>query len=110
MIEILLQVVGWVFVLSGSFFVIGGSIGLVRLPDVYTRIHGVGVVDSLGAMLFLIGLGFFAGASLVTVKLLFIAVFIFFSAPTAINALANAAFSSGLKPLRTDGEDESSKR
>lgn len=108
MIDILLQIVGWVFVLAGSFFVISGSIGLVRLPDIYTRIHGAGVVDSLGAMLFLIGLCFFAGATLVTVKLLFIAVFIFFTAPTAINALANAAYSSGLEPLRTE-EDKSSK-
>ena len=53
MIDVVLDIVSWILILSGAFFVVTGAIGLVRLPDVYTRMHGAGVVDTLGAGLFL---------------------------------------------------------
>ena len=66
----------WALLAGGSFFCVTGAIGLLRLPDFYTRLHGAGIIDTLGAGLILIGLMTQAGFSLVTVKLLFILFFV----------------------------------
>lgn len=87
-----------VFLLSGSFFVIVGAIGIFRLPDFYTRLHGAGVTDTLGAALILLGLTFQSGLSLDTVKLLMILLFLLVTGPTSCHALAQAARVNGLEP------------
>jgi multicomponent Na+:H+ antiporter subunit G len=92
----------------GSIFAVIGGIGMVRLPDFYTRMHGAGITDTMGAGLILTGLMLQAGFSLVTVKLVLILAFLFFTTPTSTHALAKAAFGSGLKP-RLHEEDASSK-
>lgn len=84
---------------AGAFFCVVGCIGLVRLPDFYTRMHGASVTDTLGAGLILLGLMLKAGLTLVMVKLVFIGLLIFFTSPTATHALAKAAMTRGLKPL-----------
>ncbi len=89
----------WALLLVGSAFAVTGGIGVMRLPDFYTRLHGAGVTDTLGAGLILAGLMLQAGFTLVTVKLILILVFVFFTSPTATHALAKAALGSGLKPL-----------
>lgn len=84
--------------LSGAFFVVVGGIGVFRLPDFYTRLHGGGVTDTLGAGLILIGLTFQAGLSLDSAKLIMIAIFLFVTGPTSCHALAQAARANGLEP------------
>lgn len=103
MMELAFDAVSWVLLLAGSFFIVSGSLGLLRLPDVYSRMHAAGVTDTLGTGLFLGGLMVQGGLTLVTVKLLMILGFILFTSPTSTHALANAAFSSGAKPIRKDG-------
>ena len=83
----------------GLFFVMAGTIGVLRLPDFYTRMHAAGVTDTLGAELVLIGLMFQTGWSLDTLKLALLGIFIFLTGPTATHALANAAYTSKLDPL-----------
>lgn len=107
--ELVIDIFGWLFILTGCFFAIVGALGLLRLPDVYTRIHSAGVVDTVAAFFMLVGFSFYAGFSLVTVKLLLILVFIFFTSPTATNALANAMHSQGIRPAAVDEEDAPSK-
>ncbi len=107
--ELAIDIFGWLFILTGCFFAIVGALGLLRLPDVYTRIHSAGVVDTVASFFLLVGFSFYAGFSLVTVKLLLILVFIFFTSPTATNALANAMYSQGIKPALVDEEDSPSK-
>jgi len=85
------------FAVGGAFLIIG-AIGMVRLPDFWSRLHGAGIIDTLGAELIVIGLMFQAGFTLVTVKLILIAVFVFFTSPTSTHAVANAAFVAGLRP------------
>ncbi len=97
-----LQLAGWLFVALGAVFCVIGAAGMIRLPDVFTRMHAVGIVDTGGAGFILAGLAFQAGLTLVTVKLLLILVFIFFTAPTATHALARAALDGGQKPLLGD--------
>ena len=97
--ETMITVLSWVFLASGAFFSLLGGIGLIRMPDFYTRMHAASVTETLGAGLVLLGLMLHAGLTLVTVKLAFIGLFIFLASPTASHALAKAALMSGLKPL-----------
>jgi len=87
--------------IAGALFVLAGAVGVLRLPDFYTRLHAAGVTDTLGAGLIVIGLMFQAGFTLVTAKLALLALLLFLTSPTATHAVANAAYKSGLKPLLT---------
>mgnify|MGYP001361403196 FL=1 len=76
--------------------------GLLRLPDFYSRIHGGGVTDTLGAGLVISGLMLQGGLSLTTAKLAMILLFLLLTSPVATHAIARAAQHSGLKPQVTD--------
>ncbi len=82
----------------GCFFIIVASIGIIRFPDFFSRIHPVGKSDTLGQLLILSGLAVYEGFTLVSIKLLIIFTFILIANPTATQALAKAAFVAGLKP------------
>ena len=96
--QLVIDILSWALLMGGCILVIIGALGLVRLPDFYTRMHGAGITDTLGAGLILIGLMVQAGFTLVTVKLFLIGAFLFFTSPTSTHAIANAAFTAGLKP------------
>lgn len=93
----------WVMLLGGSFFVLTGSVGMIRMPDVYTRMHAAGLTDTLGVAMILIGLMVHVGIGLVAIKLVLIGIFLFFTVPTSLYALANACLSGDIKPLAVDG-------
>lgn len=93
-----------IFLTLGAFFSVVGGIGIIRMPDFYTRVHAASIIETLGAGFLLLGLMLHAGFSLVTVKLLMIGLLIFFASPTASHALARAARARGIKPLLADGE------
>ena len=101
-----IDAVSWPLLVGGSFFCVTGALGLIRLPDFYSRLHGAGIIDTLGAGLILIGLMLQAGLSLITVKLLFVLFFILVTSPTATHAIAHAAHDRGLEPLTTDEESD----
>ena len=106
----ILELIGGVFVGAGAFFILSGAVGLVRMPDFYTRLHPAGVKDSFGAPLVFIGLMFYTGWSLATLKIGLLMVFFLLTSPTACHALAKAAIASELKPLggvdEGDGDEE----
>ncbi len=89
-------------VLIGSLFMIIGAVGLIRLPDVFTRMHGSSVSDTLGAGLILIGLMVLGGLSLVTVKLAFLILFFGLMSSVSTHAIARAALHAGVKPVLDD--------
>jgi len=93
-----LDVLSWITISAGAFFILAGGIGLIRLPDVFCRVHAAGLTDTVGAGLMLTGLMLQAGASLITVKLVLIMAFLVFTSPTASYALAHAALLDGIKP------------
>ena len=99
MIELVLDVFSWVFLLGGSFFAITGGIGVLRLPDLFTRLHAAGVTDTMGAGMILVGLMFQGGLTLVTAKLVIILAFVWLSSPVSSYALARAALASGQEPF-----------
>ncbi len=74
-------VLGWLFLGAGSAFVLAGGIGILRLPDFYTRIHAAGITDTMGAWLIVVGLMFSAGWTLITAKLLMLLVFLVITSP-----------------------------
>ncbi|MEG3618003.1 monovalent cation/H(+) antiporter subunit G [Magnetovibrio sp. PR-2] len=90
--------ISWFFILGGAFFSIVGALGIVRLPDVFSRMHGAGMVDTAGIDMILIGLMFQATEWIVVVKLGLILLFLFFTSPTTTFALARAAISGGVNP------------
>ena len=106
-----MSIVASFFILTGTFFFATGVIGILRLPDFFSRMHATGKGDTLGIVLILSGLalynlqgGLTFGNILVSVKLMFISVFWFLANPTATHALLRAAFDSGLLPWTKDGK------
>lgn len=91
MLDQALNLLSWALLLSGSFFVIVGGIGSLRMPDLYTRMHAASVTDSMAPILILSGLMLQAGLSIYSVKLAAILVFLLLTGPTASNALASTA-------------------
>ena len=90
--------------LAGGIFVLIGAIGLLRLPDFYTRLHAAGVVDTLGMALVLIGLSGHVQSWLGLLKLGIIGLFILFTSPVSTHALARAALHGGLRPQAADAD------
>jgi len=95
---ILADLMSWALVLGGCFFILVGALGLIRMPDIFTRLHAGGVMDTMGAGMLLAGLMFQTGLSLVTVKLALVLAFVWFSSPISTYALARAALKSGEEP------------
>lgn len=96
----MIDILSWVCVIVGGGLGVIGGVGLLRFPDIYSRLHAVGVTDTGCALLILLGLGLQSGWSFDSVKLLLIYAFLFFTGPTAAFALGNGAWQSGLKPWR----------
>ena len=87
-----------VLILSGAFFLIVSSIGLIRLPDFYSRTHAVGKSEALGAILVLTGLTIHNGLEISSLKVLLILMFVVLASPSATHAILRAALRSGLEP------------
>lgn len=100
--EVIADAVSWVFIVLGSFFVLAGSIGMIRMPDVYTRMHAASVIDTLGATLLIIGFVIQAGFTLISLKLWFVLALFFFFGPVASHALAQAALYAGIEPILSE--------
>lgn len=83
---------------AGTFFFAVGTIGILRLPDFYTRMHAVGKCETLGVVLIIAGLIIYEGLTLLSLKLALIACFIFIANPTATHAVVRAALNSNVLP------------
>lgn len=90
--------------LFGLLFFTGGGIGLLRMPDFYTRLHPAGKLDTLGSLLMILALSLFVtkaltwGSLLISLKMILIVVFVFLSSPTATHAIVDAGVRAGLEP------------
>ena len=108
--NVALDILSWVCLVAGGVFCIIGGIGLMRMPDFYTRVHAASVTETLGAGFTLLGLMVQAGLTLACAKLVMIGVLILFMSPTATHALTRAALVRGLDPVLADEGGGSSKR
>ena len=107
---VLIDAIVILFLAAGIIFMFTGVVGLLRLPDFYTRLHATGKCDTLGEVLIIAGLllyhlfvyspGAELSVKLVPVKLLFLIIFIFLANPTATHAIMKAAYKTGVKPWK----------
>ena len=94
----ILDILSWISIAIGAFFVLVSGVGVWRMPDLFTRMHPAGITDSTGAGFLLLGLLLQSGDWLVSVKLVLIFLFLLFTSPVATHALAHATLLDGLKP------------
>lgn len=99
--------------IAALFFMFSAAVGLIRLPDFYSRLHASGMLDTTGLLLFISAAGlyilwhdFSLASILLTIKLVLIAVFIFITSPTATHAIINAGIRAGLKPWTKKKDDK----
>ena len=97
--QLLVTMFSGFFIACGVVALLIGSLGLLRLPDVYCRIHAVGMIDTAGASFIILGMIIHEGFTLVSVKLVLIGVFLFFTSPIATHAVAQVAYKSGVVPV-----------
>jgi multicomponent Na+:H+ antiporter subunit G len=75
----------------GTFFFLTGTLGILRMPDVFTRMHAAAKADSFGAGLWLLGAALICGSNAIAVKLVILTLFIWITGPTAAHIMARAA-------------------
>lgn len=92
LVKITLEIFAILFLLGGAFFFFVGTTGLIRMPDVFCRMHATTKCDTLGAGLILVGLMIFNGLSMISLKLLLILIFIWITNPTAAHIIAKAEY------------------
>lgn len=97
--DLILLIVRDIFLVTGSMAVLIGAFGVLRLPELFCRIHAAGITDTAGAGLIITGLMIESGFTLVSLKLLVIFVLLFFTGPTSSHALAKTAISSNVLPV-----------
>ena len=98
LMEMVVNVLSWICLGAGSIAVLTTGIGLLRLPTLFTRIHGASVGETAGAGLVLLGLMLQAGFSLAAVKLLLVLVFLVITSPVTSHALAKVAQMHDVQP------------
>ena len=102
---LLVDGLSWIAIAGGLFFMIVGTVGILRMPDIYTRLHAAGMTDTMGAGLLLLGMGLQAGFGLVLVRLALVYAFLLFTSPISTHALARAALTGGVEPYRAAVEE-----
>ncbi len=100
------EVASWILIVPGALFCVIGGIGMVRMPEFYTRMHASGIIDTLGAAFLLVGLMLQPADWNATLKLAVILFFLTITVPTAAHAVIHAAHASGYEPKLAEGADE----
>jgi multicomponent Na+:H+ antiporter subunit G len=91
-------------VLAGLFFTLVSTVGVLRLPDVYSRAHTASQADTLGAGFGLAAVALSLGWETTTIKTVLLLFFIFVTNPTAAHAISRAADEQGIEPWRADDD------
>ena len=105
-LEFALDILSWIMLVSGALLCVIGGIGMLRLPEFYTRIHAASVTETGGAILILGGLLLQAPDFPVAVRLVLVLIFLLYTSPTATHALAKAAREAGMEPLAALDEQD----
>lgn len=104
------EIISAVFLIAGTFFAVTGAVGMLRMPDFFSRVHPAGKTDTLAQTLFMVGLLLQASGSVTgveAIKLVMITALLFLTTPTATHAITQAAYQDGLRPLEQSGESPS---
>ena len=93
-----------ILLVTGLIFFAGGSIGIIRFPDFYSRLHPAGKLDTAGLVITMSALALYTiqplslSAVFTSAKIILIVVFVFITSPTAIHSIVDAGVRAGLKP------------
>lgn len=98
LLQTLTSLLAYTCIAIGSVFIVIGGIGVLRMPEIYTRMHASSVTETAGSLFVLIGLMILSGPNLATVKLFTITLFLLFTSPVSTYALVNTALVAGPKP------------
>ncbi len=101
-VYIVMDILSIVFIVAGLFFLIVAAIGVIRLPDVFSRAHAVSLTDSLGAFLMLVGIALHEGLGKNSLKILVVLTLLYMLNPVITHATIRAALRSGLKPWKKE--------
>jgi multicomponent Na+:H+ antiporter subunit G len=91
-----IDIISTLFMAAGALVMILGTLGLLKFPDFYTRLHATGKCDTLGQILIIFGCMIYEGFSFITIKLLFVTLFYLFAGPCSTHALMKAAYVTGV--------------
>lgn len=94
-----------VFLLAGAGFFLAGTVGLLRFPDVYTRLHALAKVDNLGLGCTVLGLLFQSDSVAAAVKLVLVWLLALAASATVSYLVARRAWQRGIAPWQSDGDD-----
>ena len=97
-----MDILAVLFIVAGLFFLIVAAIGVIRLPDVFSRSHAISLTDSLGAFLMLIGIAFHEGLEKNVLKILVVLALLYIQNPVISHATIRAALRTGLKPWKKE--------
>lgn len=97
-----MEILSIIFIAAGLFFLIVAAIGVIRLPDVFSRSHAVSLTDSLGAFLMLVGIALHEGLGTNMLKILVVLALLYILNPVIAHATVRAALRSGLKPWKKE--------
>ncbi len=102
-----MSVVVVVLIAAGVFFLSVAAIGVLRFPDVFTRSQALGLTDTFGALLMLLGLAIHQGPTLNALKILVVLVLLFLLNPMIVHAVVRAALRAGITPWTKEGKKSS---
>ncbi len=97
-----MEILSIIFIVVGLFFLIVAAIGVLRLPDIFSRSHAVSLTDSIGAFFMLIGLALHEGFSMNVFKILAVLALLYLQNPVIAHATVRAALRAGLKPWQRE--------
>jgi len=106
---LLIDILSGLCIAGGVIALLTGSVGLIRLPDLYSRTHAVGMMDTAGVGFIILGLIIHEGFTLISVKLALVGIFLFFTSPIATHAVSQVAYRSGVKPVTEDQDGKDGK-
>ncbi len=109
-----MNILAAILIFLGLFFFLGGSIGIIRFPDFYSRLHPAGMLDTMGLLLTMLGMAIFVLADqnysvasiIVALKILLIVIFVYITSPTATHAIVDAGVRAGLDPWTKKNKEE----
>lgn len=98
-----MNILAIIFLIIGLIFFLGGAIGIIRMPDFYSRLHPAGKLDTLGILAMVLGLIFYnlhhlsMDTLIMSLKMLLIVFFVFLASPTATHSIVDAGMRAGLR-------------
>ena len=109
--DLVLDLLSWASILTGLFFMLVGTFGVLRMPDIYTRLHAAGMTDTAGAGFLILGMCFHTVQGMmhgqthwwtVLVRLVLVFFFLLLTSPISSHALARAGLAGGVEPWTND--------